>query len=308
MCEKSLPRADGTAGAKGTRHINAGTGSMTGSVQAAQDEMAVHARRHASWIIRLARAGYAAKGIVYIVIGALAVKAAAGAGGRATDSSGAMGAIGGSTGGRALLLLMGIGLAGYALWAVASAFLDAEDRGDEAKGIALRVGQAARGLAYGALGLEALALVARSGGSGGGGGAEHWTARAMALPWGRALVGLAGAGIIAYALYQLWRGARKNLQKRLRLGAGNPETVRWLVRLARFGVIARGVVFLMIGWLVLQAAWRSDAEQAGGIGDSLSALGTQPYGSLVLGVAALGLIAYGVWQLANARYREMHVS
>lgn len=281
---------------------------MTGGVQAVQGEVAVHARRHAGWIVRLARAGYVAKGIVYMVIGALAVQAAAGAGGRATDSRGALGEISGSTVGRVLLLLMGIGLVGYALWAVTSALLDAEDRGSDAKGVALRVGQAARGLAYGALGVEALALVARSGRTGSGEGAEHWTARAMELPWGRALIALAGAGIIAYALYQFWRGARKDIRKRLRIGGENPDAVRWVVRLARFGIIARGVVFLMIGWLIVQAAWRRDAEQAGGIGDSLSALGAQPYGSLVLGAAALGLVAYGVWQLANARYREMAVA
>lgn len=281
---------------------------MTGNVEEVQDEVAVHARRHSAWIVRLARTGYAAKGIVYLVIGALAVKAAAGLGGRTTDSRGALGAIDGSTAGRALLLLMGIGLAGYALWALIAAALDAEDRGADAKGLALRFGQAARGLAYGALGLEALRLVARNGGSGGGAGAEHWTERALALPWGRALVALAGAGIIAYALYQFWRGARRNLRKRLRLGAADPHTMRWVLRLARFGIMARGVVFLMIGWLVAQAAWRRDADQAGGIGESLSALGTQPYGTLVLGTAALGLIAYGVWQLANARFREMPVT
>jgi hypothetical protein len=281
---------------------------MTGSVRTMQDEVAVHARRHARWIVRLARAGYAAKGIIYLVIGGLAVRAALGAGGRATDSRGALGTIGDSAAGRGLLLLMGIGLVGYALWAVTSALLDAEDRGGDAKGIALRAAQSARGLAYGALGVEALAFVARSGGSGGGSGAEHWTARAMELPWGRVLVGLAGAGIAAYALYQFWRGARKNLRKRLRVGAENPDAVRWVVRLARFGIIARGVVFLMIGWFVMRAAWRRDAAEAGGIGDSLAALGAQPYGSLVLGAAALGLIAYGVWQLANARYREMAVA
>lgn len=280
---------------------------MTTTMQAAQDEVAAHARPHAAWIVRLARAGYAAKGIVYLVIGTLAIRAAAGTGGATEDSSGALATIAQGTGGRLLLILMGIGLVGYALWAVLSGFLDAEDRGDEPKGIALRAGQAGRGLIYGALGIEALALVATASRGPDGGGAEHWSARLLGMPWGRALLGAVGIGIMAYALYQLWRGARKNLQKRLRLGGQNPDAVRWVVRLARFGIIARGVVFLIIGWFVTQAALRHDAQEAGGIGESLSTIGAQPYGRLLLGTAAAGLIAYGVWQLANARFREMRV-
>lgn len=281
---------------------------MTSStVQAAQNEVAEHARPHAGWIVRLARAGYAAKGIVYLVIGSLAVRAAMGTGGGTADSKGALATIAEGTGGQALLLLMGIGLVGYALWALLSAFLDAEDRGDEAKGIALRIGQAGRGLIYGALGIEALAFVANASRSTNGDGAEHWSARVLALPWGRALLGGAAAGMIAYALYQVWRGARKNLQKRLRLGGQDPDAVRWAVRLARFGIIARGVVFLIIGWFLAQAVWQRDPQEAGGIGESLATIGSQPYGRLLLGVVAAGLIAYGVWQLVNAKFREMHV-
>mgnify|MGYP006144816813 CR=1 FL=1 len=83
--------------------------------------------------------------------------------------------------------------------------------------------------------------------------------------------------------------------------------IAWVIRLARFGIVARGVVFLVIGWFALQAARQRDAQEAGGVGESLATLGTQPYGRLILGLIAGGLIAYGVWQLANARYREMRV-
>lgn len=280
---------------------------MTSAMQSAQDEVAEHARSHAAWIVRLARAGYAAKGIVYLVIGALAVKAAMGSGGATTDSGGALATIGDSGAGRILLLLMAIGLLGYALWAMLAAFLDADDRGDDAKGIALRAGQVWRGAVYGLLGVQAFRYFSSAGQQAGGGGAESWSARALELPWGRALVGAAGLGLIAYALYQLWRGAHKNLRKRLRLGGADAGVIDGVVKLARFGIIARGVVFLVMGWFLVRVALQANAEEAAGIGESLATIGAQPYGRVLLGVVAVGVMAYGVWQLANARYREMRV-
>lgn len=280
---------------------------MTSAMESAQSEVAAQARPHAVGIVRLARAGYAAKGIVYLVIGGLAVKAALGSGGATTDSGGALSAIADSTAGRFLLLLMAIGLLGYALWAVLSAFLDAEDRGDDAKGVALRAGQVWRGLIYGALGVQAFLFFSRSQQQSSGSGAENWSARALELPWGRALVGAAGAGLIGYALYQLWRGARKNLRKRLRLGGADAHVIDGVVKLARFGIIARGVVFMVMGWFLVRVAMNANADDAAGIGESLATLGSQPYGRVLLGVVAAGLMAYGVWQLANARFREMRV-
>ena len=258
------------------------------------------------WIVRLARLGYLAKGVLYLVIGGLAALAAIGSGGKTTGSHGALAVIGGSALGHALLLVLGAGLIGYALWAVIAAGLDAERRGQDGKGIALRVGLAARGLAYGALGVEALRLFLSSRVSSGN-GEVHWTARILAMPFGQWLVGAAGAAIISYALYQFWRAARKNLRKRLHLGDMGAAASVWVLRLARFGIAARGVVFVIIGWFVVQAALRYDPNRAGGVEESLRTLASQPHGLLLLGVVAAGLVAYGVWELVNARYREMRV-
>ena len=264
-------------------------------------------RAAGTWLVRLARVGYFAKGILYLVIGGLAALAALGSrDGETTGSHGALNAISESGIGRVLLIAIGVGLIGYALWAVVAGTLDAERRGKDAKGVALRVGLAARGLAYGALGLEALRLYLTSRESNGDGEA-HWTARLLAMPMGQWIVGGIGVAIIGYALYQFWRAARKNLRKRLHLGSIGADRARLLVRVARFGIAARGVVFLLIGWFVVRAAVRYDPGQAGGIDDSLRALAAQPSGPLLLGVVSLGLIAFGVWQIANARYRDMRV-
>lgn len=263
--------------------------------------------RHAPWIARLARAGYAAKGTIYLVIGLLALRAAFGTGGGTTDSQGALATIGQSGAGRLLVLAMGVGLAGYAVWALLAAWLDAEDRGDDAKGVAIRIGQGARGLAYGLLGVRASMLAAGNGG-GNGDGAERWSAEALQMPGGRVVLGLVAAGFLAYAGYQFWRGLRKNLQKRLRLGGADPGVMRWVLRIARFGIVARGLVFLVIAWLFFRATREGDAGEAGGIGDSLATLQDAAYGGPLLALVAAGLMGYGVWQLCNARYREIPVS
>ena len=261
----------------------------------------------APWIVRAARLGYTAKGIVYIVIGTLAARAAAGDGGRTTDSRGALRAIGDGALGGAALAVIGVGLLGYALWAVLSAAADAEDRGGEPKGVAIRLGQAGRGLAYGALGIEALRLLGQTRRSGGG-AAEHWTGRLLDAPFGRWLVLGVAAAIVGYALYQFFRAASDKVYKRLDLHGASARTRTWVVRLGRFGIAARGVVFVLIGWFLVRAAMSDDASRAGGIDESLDALARQPRGDLLLGVVAAGLIAYGVYQLANARYRRMRVS
>ena len=285
-----------------------GAGSVAAGMRDdATDALRGQARRHGPWLVRFARAGYAAKGIVYLVIGSLAVLAAVGAGGGTTDARGALRVIGERGPGPWLLALMGVGLVGFALWSLVAAALDAEDRGSDAKGVAMRLGRAVRGLFYGALGIEALRIVTHRA-TGGGDGAAHWSARLLAMPWGRWLVVLAGAGVIGYALYQLWRGAHKNLRKHLRLGDDAATVGPWVVRLARFGIVARGVVFLLMGWFLVRAGLERDAGRAGGMDESLATMAAHAYGPALLAIVAVGLVAYGVWELANARYRHIPVA
>jgi hypothetical protein len=266
-------------------------------------------RAAAPGIVLLARLGYAAKGIVFIVIGALAARLAAGTGGTTTDQRGALRVIGEGPFGTMALLVIGVGLLGYMAWRIVSAITDAERRGDEPASVALRVAQAGRGVAYGLLGVQTLrALAQRGAGPAGGGGAQaqHWTARLLELPFGRVLVFAAGLGFLGYAGWQLYRAAsEKKVRSHLDLAAAGPERSRWIVRFGQFGIAARAVVFVVVGILLIRAARQHDASEAGGLSDSLAALAHAPYGGIVLGVVALGLVAYGAYQVATARYRHM---
>ena len=256
-------------------------------------------------LVMLGRAGYAAKGIVYVVMGALAAKAALGTGGRTTDTRGAIGVIGGGPMGTIALVAIGVGLIGYMLWRLIAAATDAEGEGDEPTRLVVRGTQAARGIAYGVLGVQALRALDGDDVGSQGAAARHWTARLLDMPFGRALVVAAGVGVLGYAAYQVYRACSDKAKKHLDLAQAGPAAATWIVRLGRFGIAARGVVFAMIGVFLVRAGMRKDSGEAGGIAQSLQALGEASYGRLVLAVVAFGLIAYGVYQVATARYRHM---
>lgn len=256
-------------------------------------------------LVMLGRAGYAAKGIVYVVIGALAARAALGAGGATTDSRGALSVIGDGPMGTVALIAIGVGLLGYMAWRLVAAVTDAEGKGDEPTKLAVRAAQAARGIAYGVLGVQALRLIDGASGGREGEATRDWTARLLAMPFGRALVVGVGLGVLGYAAYQVYRAFSDKAKKHLDLYEAGPTQAEWIVRLGRFGIAARAVVFAMIGVFLVRAGMQSDSGEAGGIAQSLQALGGADYGRLVLGTVAFGLIAYGIYQLATARYRHM---
>jgi hypothetical protein len=260
----------------------------------------------APWIEILARVGYAAKAVLYGTIGFLAARAGFGwSGGQATDTRGALRAVHEAPFGRHILLLIAAGLAGYALWRLVEAVTDPERRGTDAKGVALRAGNAVRGLAHGALALAAFRLGMGTG-SAGSQGPDGWAARVLTLPAGEVLLWLGAAGVAGYGLYQLYRAWKAKLGRHLALTRVSAGTGSVLVAVCRFGLAARGAVFGLIGFLLGRAAARHDPGQAGGVRESLLTLAG--IGRWALAAAGLGLIAYGLYQLVEARYRRIDVA
>lgn len=258
----------------------------------------------APWVQRLARLGYAAKGVVYLVVGALAVQAAYSPGMRPQDSEGALSAILRQPLGVALLGVVALGLAGYVLWRLVQALLDPEHKGTGAKGVAVRTGYLLSALVHAGLTVEAVRLLLGSS-RGGGREPEDWTAAVLAQPMGWWLVAAAGAGIIAFGLFELYRAAAVELSKRLDLGGVSADTRRRIVYLGRAGLAARGIVFGIIGWFVVQAALHSASREVQGLGEALRTVREQSHGRWLLGGVALGLAAYGAFLLVKARYRRI---
>jgi len=275
-------------------------------------EVQHHARRAAReadpWVQGLARMGYTAKGVVYMIMGGIAAQAAFSPTEQVEGAQGAMATILDQPFGKVLLGLMALGLAGFVLWRLVQAVMDPEHREGGMKRAAVRAGHALSAATYAALTFAAVRMLRGSGGGGGGGGAQHWTAVVMEKPFGRIFVGLVGVGIAAYGIYQVIHAFKSDLDKRLNLEGSPVATRRRVMAVGRAGTAARGVVFTIIGWLVLQAALRYDPSKAEGLQGALGTLRQAAYGPYLLGLVALGLIAYGIFSLVKARYRVIRAS
>jgi hypothetical protein len=251
----------------------------------------------------MARAGHGARGVVYCLVGGLAVLAAVGGGGRAGGSRSAFQTLLGQPFGRGLLVLVAVGLSFFAVWRFVESVTDADRYGNDAKGLAIRGAHLIGGII--AVGLAASALGLALGWGGGGDddrAARDWTAWLMGQPFGPWLVGavglcVAGAGI-AFAL-KAWRGkVTRHLQC-------SRDVARWAVPAGRIGFAARGLVFLVIGGFLVTAAIRSRASDVRGLGGALDALAAQPFGWVLLGLTAAGLFAFGVFSFIEAVYRHI---
>jgi hypothetical protein len=255
----------------------------------------------------LARVGFAAKGVVYLAIGVLTARAAASlGGGGAQGSREALTSLHAGPFGAALLTAVAIGLAGYVVWRLVEAFADPERRGTGLRGLAIRGGMLVSAFLHAGLTIWIVRTLLGDGsaGSGGGEGARTWSARLLAQPFGAWLLGAVGVGIIAYGVAEWVRAYRTSFQKRMR-SEMDFRTRRWARRIARAGLISRGIVFWIIGGFVVHAALTADPSQARGLEGALTAVGEQAYGPWLMGLVALGLTAYGVFQWVKAWYRRI---
>jgi len=258
-------------------------------------------------VVALARLGYAVKGILYIIIGILAVLLAVGQGGSATDQRGAIGAIAALPFGKFILIVMTIGLFGFGLWSIFQGVLDVDGHGTKAKGILARVGYAAVGVAYIILGYGALRVVSGAGNAGKSttSSTQDWTALLLKQPFGQALVVIVGLVVLAIALYLYIRAYKAQFQSSLNLGQLRGSSRKVIVSLGRLGYAALGVVFTIIGIFLIVAALQHNANKAVGLDGALQNLIHQPFGPVLLFIVALGLIAYGLYSFAEARYRRI---
>ena len=263
-------------------------------------------RKAAPWLEKLARAGYAGKGLLYLTIGILAVRAAFGWGGSVGGSKNALAQLAGEGMlGTVLLWVIAIGLVGYALWNTLRAFLDPENEDSTAKRLFYGISAGIHGfLAYWVFSTLLGDGGGSGGGSGGGGGTQGMVAKA--LSWGtigQVVVGLVGLGIAGYGIAQLVKAYKVDLGDMLDLTRMSHTARRAAVFVSRLGLAARGIVLVMVGFFILTAAFQSQSSEAGGLGSALQTLGD--FGPWVLGLVALGLACYGVYMMVKAKYRRI---
>jgi fumarate reductase subunit D len=250
----------------------------------------------------LERLGYVVRGALYSVMGLLALGTALGVGGgEATDLSGSLVFLIRNPLGKMVLVVVAVGLAAYSAWGITRAIYDPLHRGDDASGYAARLGFVTSAVSYAAIALLALRILLGSGG-GAGDSTQKTIASILTHPGGGPLTVIVGLGAIVIALGQFLEAYRASFQNDLK-GAEMSASERDIaIGLGRFGMFARGVIFLVIGWFIIQAGLHHDPGEVQGFGSAFLFLLGQPFGRIVLGVVALGFVALGLHSFACARW------
>lgn len=248
-----------------------------------------------------ARAGLTARATIYVLMGVIATQVALGASTREADQRGALSAVSAHTGGTLLLALLAVGFTGYALWRLSEAAFGVAGKGREAMP---RVKSFVRALIYGGFAVSTVQLLVGSGGTSQDAQQQGFTAKALSHTGGRLLVAVVGIVVAVVGLSMLWEGAAKKFEKLLRMEDMSPTTRRVVEKLGMVGTMARGLVIALAGGLLVEAAAQSQPAKAKGLDGALRTLAAQPYGGVLLGVAALGLIVFGCYGYAEARWHR----
>lgn len=251
------------------------------------------------------RFGYGARGLVYVSVGAIALLAALDLTPRTTGAGGAIEAWAEWPLGLVLITAVAVCLMAFALWRVLQAAFDADHHGLSPKGVAVRVGQAVSGLVYGGLAWSTLELLdgfEDIGEADESDSAKTFAAEVLGMPYGDWILILAGLVLLGVGIGNLIQGAVQDFGKRLDC---SDALCRWVVPLGRVGYVGRGLATLPAGVFIIRAGIDVRSSEARSWSDALQALEAQPFGSLILGAVAAGLIAFGLFGLFEARYRRI---
>jgi hypothetical protein len=259
------------------------------------------------WLVGLAKFGYAARGAIYVIIGILALLQAFGEGGGTTGSKGAIASILEAPAGQVLLWLMVVGLVGYSVWRALQAILDADHHGTDGKGLVVRVGLLVSSFTHFALAFYAGSIALGSGGGGsgsgsGGGGKEGLVAMMLGWPAGKWIVVFAGLCIIGAGVAHAVKAFKEKYEERFVIDPSTMEKIEWV---CKFGLVARSVVFGIIGSMMIYAAWTQNPENAGGVAEVLQNLSEGSYGWILLAIIAAGLLCFGLYSIFEAIYRKI---
>jgi hypothetical protein len=254
--------------------------------------------RPRAWLERGARFGHFMRGILYGLIGVLTLQTAVGAGGQVAGNEEAARFVGDQPFGRVLLLLLGAGLAGYALWRLVEGAGGAGGNEKATKRVAALVS----GVANGAF---AVAVFQTALGQRSGSGARSWVGALLEQSFGAFVVGLIGAGVVVAGVVQLYEAYTKKFLEDFRLQSLSNDERRWITRAGQVGYSARGVVFPIVGLGFLRAALAHDASQTRGVREALLEIAHSGGGQILLGLVAAGFLAFGLFMIASARYRNI---
>ncbi len=259
------------------------------------------------WVENFARFGLAAKGLVYCLVGIFAFMAAFELGNNSTQDAGKQGVFQfllNQPYGKWLLAVVALGLASYAIWRFIQATRDTEDKGNDAKGISVRLRYISSGLVYGGLAFLAAKMVLGENSSNRD-SRETMASELLQQPFGQWLVGIVAVITMATGVYQIYYGISDKYKKHIQSAGMKHEIERKMIRMGKIGYIARGIVWLVIGYMFLKAAMQANAQKAGGSSQAFRFLEDSSYGSYILGAVAIGLVFYGIFMFMRAKYQPI---
>ena len=271
----------------------------------ATQQISRKARRagHSKWFDWAGRFGLAAQGVSYAIVAVLALLLVAGLGGKTADRPEALRTLADEPLGGGLLILLATGFAAYAAWRFATAFFDRDNDGDDAMGLGKRAGDFAKGVLYAVLAVSVVRIIFGAD-EGGEKDTDQKTAGVLGWPAGREIVFAVALGVAVAAVWNVYRGVSRKFEDDLEVGTSH--NVRcWIGRIGLVGLVARGVAFAIISWFLAKAAWEFDPKEAVSLGGALSKLASAPAGHALLATVAVGLLAFGLFGLAQARWRDV---
>ncbi len=248
----------------------------------------------------LTRLGYAVRGLIYIIMGLLALQVVLGKGGKLASPQEAIVEIGKNPAGRILLWVVLVGLISYSLWGLVRALLDPLHKGHDLKGLFARFGFLVSAFGYAVLITPTYRYITGSSSSAGGSQNQNFIISIMGMPMGRWIVGFVGLATVIGGLYQIYQGLKANFDRQFQIYALTPEQSKIAINIARYGTVARGFVFTVLGGLIFLAAYQANPNQPVGMDAALKTLLKLPYGIWLLALTAIGLIAFGIYSMMSA--------
>jgi len=261
-------------------------------------------KSHSPGVEWLARFGFIVRGLIYVVIGLLAVQMALGSGGSATSPTGAIAFIGQQPFGNVLLAITAVGLAGYSLWGFIRGIFDPLGRGSDMKGLFDRGGFIFSGISYAALMIPPALAVLNMPSNSASGSAPGVPSSLMAGPMGKWIVIAFGLFWVGAGIGQLAAAYTAHFTRDLNTRKMSAQELKTATRIGQAGYSARGIVFVLIGLITLQAVFASGSKQVPGFETALATLQQAPYGGLLLGVVAVGLILFGTYSILGAKWAQ----
>lgn len=261
-----------------------------------------------TWMERVARWGLIVRGALYVIVAILALQVATGDRAERADRDGALQAVARQPLGRVLLLALAAGFAGYAVWRFVETVVGPPEEKDGRRALAKRALCGLRGLLYTSFFVSTLQLGLSSRAADGGGSESSesdWTARILDWPAGKALVILAGMVVIVVGLCLAWQGLSRGFEDKFKQAEMTRGQHRAVVVTGAIGMTARSVLAVLIGIFLIIAATHRDPNQAVGVDGALKRLAGRTWGPYVLVAVAAGLAAYGLYSLAEARFRRV---